>query len=171
MKNLLERQVQALQKVRFKLTLTENALLESETRLKALHDFSFGGIAIHDQGVVLECNQGLSDMTGYKYLELIGMNISTLIAENSRNTVLNNILTGHEKPYEVMGLHKDGKEFHLRIRARNVPFKDNPTDAGKKRVYRAAHRNPGTGHGKNKKPPRPNCAAHDRCGHAWNERP
>jgi hypothetical protein len=54
MKNLLERQVQALQKVRFKLTLTENALLESETRLKALHDFSFGGIAIHDQGVVLE---------------------------------------------------------------------------------------------------------------------
>jgi PAS domain S-box-containing protein len=101
----------------------KKALQESETRLKALHDFSFGGIAIHDQGVVLECNQGLSEMTGYQYSELIGMNISMLIAENHRNTMLDNILTGHEKPYEVMGLHKDGKEFHLRIRGRNVPYK------------------------------------------------
>jgi PAS domain S-box-containing protein len=101
----------------------KKALQESETRFKALHDFSFGGIAIHDQGIVLECNQGLSEMTGYKYSELIGMNVSMLIAENSRNTMLDNILTGHEKPYEVMGLHKDGKEFHLRIRGRNVPYK------------------------------------------------
>jgi PAS domain S-box-containing protein len=101
----------------------KEALQSSETRFKALHDFSFGGIAIHDQGIVLECNQGLSEMTGYQYSELIGMNISMLIAENHRNTVLNNILMGHEKPYEVMGLHKDGKKFHLRIRARNVPYK------------------------------------------------
>jgi PAS domain S-box-containing protein len=101
----------------------KEALQESEARFKALHDFFFGGIAIHDQGIVLECNQGLSEMTGYQYSELIGMNISMLIAENYRNTVMNDILTGHKKTYEVMGLHKDGKEFHLRIRARNVPYK------------------------------------------------
>ena len=41
---------------------SELALLESETRFKALHNASFGGIVIHDQGVILECNQGLSEI-------------------------------------------------------------------------------------------------------------
>ena len=35
----------------------ENALKESEERFKALHNASFGGIAIHDNGIILECNQ------------------------------------------------------------------------------------------------------------------
>ncbi|MEA2060312.1 MAG: PAS domain S-box protein [Thermodesulfobacteriota bacterium] len=107
-----------------KIIRQKEALQESEARFKALHDFYLGGIAIHDQGVVLECNQVLSEMTGFKYSELIGMNVSMLIAENSRNTVLDNILTGHEKPYEEgMGLHKDGSEFHLRIRTRKISYK------------------------------------------------
>ena len=65
-----------------KQTLEE--LKESETRFKALHNASFGGIAIHHYGVILECNQGLSDMTGYEYSELIGMEGLLLIAEKSR---------------------------------------------------------------------------------------
>ncbi|MCD6337293.1 MAG: PAS domain S-box protein, partial [Candidatus Marinimicrobia bacterium] len=51
----------------------ENKLMESELRYKALHNASFGGIAIHDKGVIIECNLGLSDITGYSYEELIGM--------------------------------------------------------------------------------------------------
>ncbi|MFO7752722.1 MAG: PAS domain S-box protein [Desulfobacteraceae bacterium] len=101
----------------------EEALRESEVRFKALHDASFGGIAIHDQGVILECNQGLSDMTGYEYSELIGMDGLLLIAEQSREEVRNNIRAGYEKPYEVLGLCKNGEEFPVRLEARNVPYK------------------------------------------------
>ncbi|MDZ7666114.1 MAG: PAS domain S-box protein [Desulfotignum sp.] len=103
--------------------LTEEALRESEARFKALHNASFGGIAIHDQGVILECNQGLSEMTGYEYSELIGMNGLLLIAEKSRETVMNNIRTGYEKPYEAFGLRKNGEEFPIQLEARNVPYK------------------------------------------------
>ena len=52
----------------------ELELRDSEQRFKALHEASFGGIAIHDEGIILECNKGLSEMTGYTYDELIGIN-------------------------------------------------------------------------------------------------
>lgn len=102
---------------------TEQSLRESEIRFKALHNASFGGIVIHDKGIILECNQGMSEMTGYSVTELIGMNGLLLIEEKSRDAVMNNIVSGHEKPYESIALRKDGTTFPLRIEARNVPYK------------------------------------------------
>ncbi len=102
---------------------TEQSLRESETRFKALHNASFGGITIHDKGIILECNQGLSDITGYTSQELIGMNGLLLISEKTRDMVMKNILAGYEKPYEAIGLKKNGEEFPLRLEARNIPYK------------------------------------------------
>ena len=48
-------------------------LKESELRFKALHNASFGGIAIHERGLIIDCNQGLSDISGYSPDQLIGM--------------------------------------------------------------------------------------------------
>ena len=103
---------------------TEVALLESEERFKALHNASFGGIAIHDKGIILECNLGLSEMTGYTVEELTSsFNGLLLISEKSRDKVMSNILSGYEKPYEAIGLRKNGEEYPLRLEARNVPYK------------------------------------------------
>jgi PAS domain S-box-containing protein len=101
----------------------ELALKESEERYKALHNASFGGITIHDKGKIIECNQGLSEITGYSYEELIGMDGLLLISSDTRDLVLNNILAGYEKPYEALGLRKNGEIFPLRLEARNVPYK------------------------------------------------
>jgi PAS domain S-box-containing protein len=101
----------------------EQSLYESEARFKALHNASFGGIAIHDKGIILDCNQGLSDMTGYSITELIEINGLLLIAENSRSSVMNNIVSGYEKPYEAVGLRKNGEEFPMRLEGRNIPYK------------------------------------------------
>lgn len=101
----------------------EQELRESEARYKALHTASSGGIAIHEQGVILECNQGLSTMTGYSIEELIGMDGLRLIAEPSRETVLKNISEGYEQPYEAIGSRKNGSEYPIRIEGRNVPYK------------------------------------------------
>ena len=96
---------------------------ESEQRYKALHDASFGGIGIHDKGKILDCNHGLSNITGFAYDELIGMDGLLLIAKKSRDIVMNNILSGYEKPYEVYGVKKNGEEYPLRIQAKNIPYK------------------------------------------------
>ena len=101
----------------------EDALKESEDRFKALHNASFGGIAIHDKGVILECNQGLSEMTGFEFSELIGMDGLLLIAEGSREIVMDNIRSGYEQPYEAFGVRKSGEEYPVRLEARNIPYK------------------------------------------------
>lgn len=101
----------------------EKALQESEARFKALHNASFGGIAIHDKGQILDCNQGLSEITGYKENELIGMDGLLLIAEESREMVKRNILAEYEKLYEAIGVKKNGKKYPLRLEARMIPYK------------------------------------------------
>ncbi|WP_020585504.1 PAS domain S-box protein [Desulfobacter curvatus] len=101
----------------------EESLRESEARFKALHNASFGGIGIHDKGIIIDCNQGLSDMTGYSLDELTGMDGLQLIAEQSRSMVMDNILSGYEKPYEAFGLRKNGEQFPMRLEAKNIPYK------------------------------------------------
>ena len=99
------------------------ALQESEERFKALHNASFGGITIHDKGLILECNQGLADISGYGVEELVGMDGLLLIAPSSRAQVVANITSGYEKPYEAVGIRKNGEEYPLRLEARNIPYK------------------------------------------------
>ncbi len=106
-----------------KLFDAEQSLRESEERFRALHNASFGGIAIHDKGVIVECNLGLSLMTGYPIRELIGMNGLLLIAATERDFVMNKILSGYEKSYESMAVTKDGRTFPIRIEAKNIPYK------------------------------------------------
>ncbi len=101
----------------------ERELQESEDRFKALHNASFGGIAIHDKGIIIDCNNGLSMMMGYSIEELIEMNGLLLIAEEYRDFVMNKIVTGYEKAYEADGLRKNGEIFPMRLEARNVPYK------------------------------------------------
>ncbi|WP_342304846.1 PAS domain S-box protein [Methanolobus sp. ZRKC5] len=102
---------------------TEIELRESEERFKVLHNASFGGISIHDKGMILDCNRGLSEITGYSYEEMVGMDGLLLIAESFRSTVMDNIFQGYEKPYEVMGLRKDGSVYPLRLEAKSIPHK------------------------------------------------
>lgn len=98
-------------------------LKESEDRFKALHNASFGGIAIHNKGIILDCNQGLADISGYSMEELVGMDGVLLIAESSRKMVVRNILAGCEKPYEALGVRKNGEEYPIRLEAKNIPYK------------------------------------------------
>jgi len=98
------------------------ALEDSQERFRALHNASFGGICIHDKGLILDCNQGLSDMTGFTGEELIGMNGLELVAPEYRELVMQNILSRFGQPYDVEGLRKDGAKYHLRIQGKNIPY-------------------------------------------------
>lgn len=100
----------------------EEALRESEQRFRVLHEASFGGIAIHDMGVIVECNTGLSQLTGYTYQELIGINGLNLIHPDDRPIVMDKIKTQDEHPYDVRGLHKDGHLYALEIKGKPVPY-------------------------------------------------
>jgi len=102
---------------------SEETLRESEERFRVLHDASFGGIMIHDQGVILDCNQGLADITGYSRQELIGMDGLKLTAPHWRETVLEKIRQQVEQAYDIEGLRKDGTVFPLNVRGSTIPYK------------------------------------------------
>ena len=101
----------------------EDALRESEARFKALHNASFGGIAIHDHGLILDCNQGLTAITGYAQDELIGMDGLRLISPKSLDLVKKNIAAQYEKPYDAIGVRKNGDEYPLRLEGRKIPYR------------------------------------------------
>lgn len=92
-------------------TRAEETIRESEMRYKLLTDATFDGIAIHDQGILLEVNPGLERMFGYEPGELIGRPMWDLIAEDCRDLVLANMRSGVTGPYEAIGLRKDGTKF------------------------------------------------------------
>jgi diguanylate cyclase (GGDEF)-like protein/PAS domain S-box-containing protein len=106
-----------------RIALSRDSLQESEERFKALSDASYGGIVIHDQGLILECNKGLSDITGFRYSELIGMNGFDLIAAEDLNTVLENMRSASTHSYETVGVHKDGSKYPLSIKGKNITYK------------------------------------------------
>ncbi len=100
----------------------EKDLKESEERFRALHEASFGGIGIHDKGIILDCNHGLVHITGYSMDELIGMNGLDLIAPKWRELVMQNIVSGYEKTYDVEGVRKDGTTYPLEIIGKSIPY-------------------------------------------------
>lgn len=104
------------------LRIVNKTLKESEQRFKILHNASFGGIAVHDKGFILDCNQGLADITGFSMDELIGMDGLLLIAPNYRDFVMNKIVNGYEKPYEAFGIRKNKEIYPLKLEARNIPY-------------------------------------------------
>lgn len=101
----------------------ESALKESEERFKTFNDASSSGIIIHDKGIILDCNSMISSISGYAMDELIGMNGISLVAEESRDQVMQNMATGYEKPYEVVGLRRNGEKYPLHAEGRNILYK------------------------------------------------
>ncbi len=102
--------------------ISEQQLRESEERFRVLHEASFGGIGIHEKGVIIECNSGLCEVTGFSYDELIGMNGLLLIAPEYRDQVMERIVGGYDKPYSVFGQRKDGSTYPLEIQGKNAPY-------------------------------------------------
>ena len=102
---------------------SEEALRESESRYSILSNATFEGILIHKKGIVIDLNNRFAEMFGYEPDQLIGADATELIPPEYRDTVKNNIASGHEGPYEVTGLKKDSSTFHMEIRARHMRYK------------------------------------------------
>jgi len=101
----------------------EEAVRDSELRYKLLTEATFDGIAIHDQGILLEVNAGLERIFGYGPGELIGRSLWDLVADESRDLVLANMQNGVNGPYEAMGRRKDGTTFPGEVMVRPCRYR------------------------------------------------
>ena len=101
----------------------EEALRYSEERYRALAEATFDAIFISENGICIDTNTEAMKMFGHTYDELIGIFGTDVIAEESKETVRNNMLSGYEEPYEVMAQKKDGTKFHVEIRGKMTEYK------------------------------------------------
>ena len=101
---------------------SEAALRDSEERFRRMQELSSGGIAVHERGMITDCNQSLVRITGYPQSELIGMDGVLLIDPKYRDIARENIRYGYEKPYISVGLRKDGTTYPLELTGKNIPF-------------------------------------------------
>ena len=95
-------------------------LQESESRFRSLAEAAFEGVCISENGVVLDMNDQGFKMFGYERGELIGKQITELIAPESRVAVSESICLGRETIYEHQLLRKDGSSFYAEARAKMV---------------------------------------------------
>jgi|GEM_PF-1484492 len=100
----------------------EESLRESEERFHRLSDATFEGIVIHDQGQILDANQSFALMVGYEPAEVKGKNVLGFATPEYRDLIMQHVQSDYEKPYEVMGLKKDGSIFPAEIWAKIIPY-------------------------------------------------
>jgi two-component system cell cycle sensor histidine kinase/response regulator CckA len=100
----------------------EAALRDSERRLRTLADASFEGICISENGRILDANDQFAVMFGYERSELIGHDLSALIAPEWRQVIIERIRSGEGKPIEHQCQRKDGSTFDCEAQARTISW-------------------------------------------------
>lgn len=93
----------------------EVSLLESEERFHKLADATPYGVAIHENGIMVLCNQKLADMSGYSVKEITGMNIMNFFPQESQKIIEERIQGDKEGCYRVPALKKDGTRVDVEL--------------------------------------------------------
>ena len=103
-------------------TIVEQNLVKSEERFSAFYNSSFSGIVIHNDGFIVDCNQGICDMLGFTWSELIGRNGRELIPESEQKKIVEMISNDSNAKYDSKIIRKDGSLIDVRVKAKNIDY-------------------------------------------------
>lgn len=101
---------------------TEQALRESEERMRKFVQASDDAIVFHVDGRVTDGNEASERLLGYSVAEVLGHPILEFMSEATRHQVFDNVRSGYEEPYEAAVLHRDGREIPVEIVGKVMPF-------------------------------------------------
>ncbi len=77
------------------------------------------GVLVHQDNIIYQVNPALTQMLGYDADELIGRSIMTLIASDYLEMAQQHVAQRSDKPYELVGIHKDGRRIDVEVTARS----------------------------------------------------
>ncbi len=100
----------------------EQALRESEERFRRLAEITFEGVLILENGVIIDHNRAVLEMSGYRPGELIGKTTLELLAPEWRDFARQRIVDRDVRPYEAVALHKDGHRIPIDLHFRQVEW-------------------------------------------------
>lgn len=102
----------------------ELVIKQSQENYRQLSDATFEAIFISEKGICIGQNTTAERMFGYTLDEALGHYGTDWIHPDYRETAMQNMLSGVEKPYEVVALRKDGTTFPCEIQARMTKVED-----------------------------------------------
>ena len=117
MRHALERHRLAAARAR-----AEKALRESEERYRSLSEASFEGVAIHDNGTIVDANTSFASMFGYAVGEVVGRHAFEFTAPESRPLLADMVHRTAGEPFEGLGLRRDGTVFPGELRGKAVQY-------------------------------------------------
>jgi PAS domain S-box-containing protein len=92
------------------------ALIDNETRYRALFSAAFETILFHDNSRVVDINAAGEAMFGYTKDQIIGKHLSELLTETLNMTTIQFWSSGDVVPFESVGLHREGRAFPVEVR-------------------------------------------------------
>ncbi|HVM43258.1 MAG TPA: PAS domain S-box protein [Gemmatimonadales bacterium] len=100
----------------------EQAVRESEERFRLLSEAAFEGIGIADEGRIVDCNEDLAAMLGYRREEMIGRPVLDFVAPVDVELVSEKHRLEAVERYEHVARRKDGSTFHVEVQGRSLPY-------------------------------------------------
>ena len=100
--------------------LAEQALRDSEERMRKFVSATTEGIFFHQNGIMSDVNDALLAITGYVREELIGHNTLEFVPEDERQKIIDYIGTGSEFLYECDIIHKQGHRVPVEMIGKTV---------------------------------------------------
>jgi PAS domain S-box-containing protein len=97
---------------------------EMEQRFKKLLEESGEGLVLTEDGKVFDANKSFLESFGYRYDEVIGMEVGAFVVPEERETVVRQVFSSSMETYEARGLRKDGTTFPMQVQPRNFPYGD-----------------------------------------------
>jgi PAS domain S-box-containing protein len=119
----LESRVKILEERVLKLKNMEEVLRESEARFRQLANSTFEGIIIHDNGVVLDVNQQMVLLLGYRENELLHKNFLEHIEMGYRKEAMQSIRSELQITYEIVLIKKNHDLIEVELLTRPFIFK------------------------------------------------
>ncbi|MEO8385618.1 MAG: PAS domain S-box protein, partial [Betaproteobacteria bacterium] len=100
----------------------EKAIRDSEERLQKFADATTEGIVFIDAGIIVDCNDAAARMMRLPRLELIGRRNQDFVAPEDFETVVGNIRSGFERPYEITLVRADGSRFVVELVGKDLVY-------------------------------------------------
>lgn len=103
--------------------LTENALIESETRFKGLFDNAKDGIIIHDKNFkIIDVNPFVSQILEFSYQELLDFDFTTIVLDDFKQDLNIDKIVIEEKTIELEIFTKNKKQTFIQLSLSKLSF-------------------------------------------------
>lgn len=96
------------------------ALTASNSRFELLFNSTYEGIVVHLNGVVVDVNDSVIEMTGFRREDLVGKHVLQILDPASRTEAAERLLRPDAKPFEAQGYRADGTKVDVELRAKDL---------------------------------------------------